>query len=184
MTEPVIRQHWNEGLEVPVRYATDALFSRPPKTGVVIGTFAAVPYIHLQLEARRRFYPQVPLLVHDDGSNKSGELRALCDKYDCDFESNTTRQPPRVGDLTTFVGGLWWAQHRGLDVLLKVSRRWVFLVDWQPSLAALALHPFPLTSFQRCNSCTRTRGRVSFAPGTSIPRESPAARKTRPGIEG
>ena len=49
-------------------------FSEPPKVAVVVGTFAAVPYVHLHLEARRRFYPEVPLLVHDDGSPKSAEL--------------------------------------------------------------------------------------------------------------
>ena len=31
--------------------------------GLVIGTYAALPYIHLQLEARRRLYPDVRTLV-------------------------------------------------------------------------------------------------------------------------
>ena len=39
-----------------------------PPFALVIGTFASTAYIHLQLEARRRLYPEVPLLVHDDGS--------------------------------------------------------------------------------------------------------------------
>jgi len=106
---------------------------------MVVGTFAAVPYIHLQLEAHRRYYPDSPLLVHDDGSPKSRELERLCRRYGCDFEHNECRQAPALGDLTAFVGGLYWAEHRAIDILVKVSRRWVFLVDWQPSLKALAL---------------------------------------------
>ena len=32
------------------------LFPKPPECGVVVGTFAGVAYVHLQLEARRRYY--------------------------------------------------------------------------------------------------------------------------------
>ena len=45
-----------------------------PRVEATVGTFAAVPYIHLQLEARRRLYPHVPLLVHDDGSPVRAEV--------------------------------------------------------------------------------------------------------------
>jgi hypothetical protein len=135
---PTLRQDWNNHAVASFEAPADCLFTEPPHIGLVIGTFAAVPYIHLQLEARQRFYPQVPLLVHDDGSHKTQELADLCRAYDVDFETNEQRQPPCVGDLTAFIGGLWWAQHRQLDVLLKLSRRWVFLTDWEPSLRTLA----------------------------------------------
>lgn len=106
--------------------------------GIVIGTYASVPYIHLQVEARRRFYPEVPALVHDDASIGAKALADLCDEYDVDFESNSTHQPPYAGDLSVFVGGLLWARERQLNLLLKVSRRWIFLTDWRPSLIELA----------------------------------------------
>jgi hypothetical protein len=106
---------------------------------MVVGTFAAVPYVHLQLEARRRYYPNIPLLVHDDGSHRRSQLSALCRDYDCDFEHNESRQPPCMGDLTAFLGGLIWADAHDVDVLVKVSRRWLFLTDWRPSLKSLAL---------------------------------------------
>jgi hypothetical protein len=35
-----------------------------PKIALVVGTFAAVPYVHLHLEARRRLYPDIGMLVH------------------------------------------------------------------------------------------------------------------------
>lgn len=117
----------------------EALFKKPPTLGLVIGTFAAVPYIHLQLEARRRFYPSVPMLVHDDCSARSDELRSLCGDYGAEFEKNMARSPACKGDLSAFAGGLIWAQEQGLDVLVKLSRRFLPLVDWTTSLSSLAM---------------------------------------------
>ena len=117
----------------------DVLFSKPPVFGLVIGTFAAVPYIHLQLEARRRLYPAVSMLVHDDCSPKADELGALCDSYGVEFERNMARSPACKGDLSAFAGGLIWAKERGLDVLLKLSRRFLPVADWTGSLSSLAM---------------------------------------------
>jgi hypothetical protein len=118
---------------------TSVLFTRPPCIGLVVGTFASVPYIHLHLEARRRFYPELPLLVHDDASPKVNELKRLCDDYGCEFETNDIRQPPFIGDLSCFIGGLLWGRQRGIDLLVKMSRRFVPVENWIPGLQALAM---------------------------------------------
>ncbi len=115
------------------------LFREPPRMAMVVGTFAAVPYVHLHLEARRRWYPGVPLLVHDDHSPVAARLAALCGDYGADFERNTVRLPPCKGDLSAFAGGFHWARERGAELLLKLSRRFVPISDWRPSLAALAM---------------------------------------------
>jgi hypothetical protein len=116
-----------------------AIFTPPVAMGLVVGTFAAVPYVHLHLEARRRLYPHVPLLVHDDASPKQGELRRLCEEYGCEFESNDTRQPAFIGDISCLLGGLLWGQQNRLDIVVKMSRRFVPLVDWTAELQKLAL---------------------------------------------
>lgn len=134
-----IIQHWNGATAWEFNGRARDLYKTPPRIGMVIGTFAAVPYIHLQLESWRLSYPDVPLLVHDDGSPQQETLASLCQDYGADFECNSSRQPPCVGDLTAFVGGLEWARRQQLDILLKVSRRWVFLVNWVTSLRALAM---------------------------------------------
>jgi hypothetical protein len=118
---------------------SEAIFTPPLAIGLVIGTFAAVPYIHLQLEARRRLYPQVPLLVHDDASPAQEQLRRLCAEYGCEFESNDSRLPSHVGDVSCFVGGLLWAQRNDLDIVVKLSRRFLPLEDWTTGLRDLAL---------------------------------------------
>lgn len=139
MTAPAILRSWQQQAVAPIAAVIKPLYRQPPRIGVVVGTYAAVPYIHLQLEAQRRFYAHIPLLVHDDASRRGSELRELCDEYGVDFETNTTRQPPCLGDLTTFLGGLLWAKERSLDILLKVSRRWLFRCEWSASLAELAM---------------------------------------------
>ena len=61
------------------------ILADPLSIGVVIGTFAAVPYIHLHLEAWRRLFPHIRLLVHDDASPEQERLRRLCAEYGCEF---------------------------------------------------------------------------------------------------
>ena len=95
-------------------------FTESPEIAMVVGTFAAVPYVHLHLEARRRLYPEVPLLVHDDHSPQVAELESLCRSYGADFEQTATRLPPCKGDLSAFVGGLAWARERGAGLLVKM----------------------------------------------------------------
>lgn len=106
------------------------------RIGMIIGTFAAVPYVHLQLEARRRMYPEVPLLVHDDSSKQQERLRKLCAEYGADFLTTEERLPSHNGDLSCFSRGLQWAAEHGIEFLLKLSRRWVWKEDFRPSLLA------------------------------------------------
>lgn len=109
-----------------------------PRIGIVIGNFAATPYIHLQLECHKRFYSHIPLLIHDDASGIP-QLSELATQYDVDFESNDTRCPPTLGDLSAFVGGLKWAEQKEIDILLKISRRWIFVSDFSKNLLDVAL---------------------------------------------
>jgi len=52
-------------------YRVESLVSN---IGLVIGTFAALPYVHLQLESAKRLAPGVPVLVVDDGSKQGKEV--------------------------------------------------------------------------------------------------------------
>ncbi len=116
------------------------LYPRPPRIGVVVGTFAAIPYVHLHLELRKRRYPNIPFLIHDDGSPFSQEIGALCDRYPgVQFSRNPRRQRHCIGDLTSYYAGLEWAREMGLDLLVKLSRRFAFKENIFPSLRKLAL---------------------------------------------
>ena len=114
------------------------LFTAPPTVGVVVGTFGSVPYVALQLEARRRFWPDIPLLVHDDGSDDRDALAALCRAYGADFAATSKRQGHVLGDLASLVGGLDWADGR-VDLLVKWSRRFLVYHPWAAPLQMLAV---------------------------------------------
>jgi hypothetical protein len=103
----------------------------------VIGTYAALPYMHLQLEARRRLYPDVRTLVHDDGSKQGAAIEALAHEYGAEFVTHPVRHHHHLGDLSIYPVALAWAERRNLRFLLKVSRRWIWQVDWRADLLEL-----------------------------------------------
>jgi hypothetical protein len=122
-----------------------------PVVGLVIGTFAAAPYVHLALESRQRNYPDIPLLVSDDGSPNREELRALCERYGAEFVSATKRKKHMLGDISAFVHGLEWALKNELELLVKMSRRFIPLQNWVPGLQRLAYETQYATYSNRCD---------------------------------
>ena len=121
-----------------------------PSIGVVIGTKGATAHIHMHLETWKRHYPEVPLLVHDDCSEQIRDLHTLCCDYGADFSFNSVEHGHVVGDLTIFWHGLLWAKAKGLDLLVKFSRRFIPLEDFRPSLVALAVESQYATYSNEC----------------------------------
>jgi hypothetical protein len=117
-----------------------------PTMGMVIGTYGAIPYIHLHLALRSLLYPELPMLVHDDCSPDSEALRELCQTYEADFCTPHSRVGHYAGDLKAFARGLEWASERRLDFAAKFSRRFVPLYDWRMELANL-LRSFSYPTF-------------------------------------
>ncbi|MGO8673018.1 MAG: hypothetical protein ACLQVD_16875 [Capsulimonadaceae bacterium] len=109
-----------------------------PSVGMVIGTYGTPAYIALQIAARNRWYPHVPLLVHDDGSPDAERLAALCKASGVDFVGRSQRSGWSLGDMAAVVAGLDWGRQKGLDIVIKVSRRYVLCHDWVPGLQQLA----------------------------------------------
>jgi hypothetical protein len=108
------------------------------KIGQVISTFGSVPYIHMQLESRKRFGNNVQCLVHDDSSSLTNELKSLCDLYGVQFYSTPTRFGHQAGDAHAIYYGLLWAIRNDFDVLVKTSRRFIPVEFWVDNLASLA----------------------------------------------
>ena len=94
--------------------------------------------MELGLAVRQRLCPEVPTLVHDDASPVGAQLQELCGRYQAEFETNSSRLGHQMGDLSSLVGGLRWAQERGIDLLVKMSRRFIPLTNWVPDLTKLA----------------------------------------------
>jgi len=120
------------------------------RVAVVVGTYGAVPYVHLQLESWRRLTSDVRLLVHDDCSKYRNELAALCAQYGAEYFSPDTRINDRgayAGDHNAFLTGLKWADQFHVDILVKLSRRFLPTLPWVVQLRDLAVHSqFPTYS--------------------------------------
>jgi hypothetical protein len=121
-----------------------------PSVGLVISTYAAVPYVHVALESWRRHYPEIPVLVKDDCSPQRDELRALCYSYRAEFLSHEKRLGWAAGDMSSLYHGLLWAQRRGLKFLVKMSRRFIPLYNWLPDFSHLALAKRAATFGNEC----------------------------------
>jgi hypothetical protein len=154
-----------------------------PRIGVVIGTYGSVPLIRLQLEARRRYWPNVPLLIHDDCSPDTDELKHLCEQYDAEYYCTSKRLDSAAGDMAVMLHGLDWAQTRGFDLLVKFSRRFIVYHDWSASLAILAYNTqYPTYSAPCCEYRCGCRSEcVAFH--VSSWRSSDAVRQMREALE-
>jgi hypothetical protein len=98
--------------------------------------------VYLHLENARRHYPELLLLVRNGGSPGFMQLNDLCREYGAEFSAASARapqRPPGLGDLAVFFHGLLWAHGRRLNILVKMSRRWLPCRNWVPGLLELGM---------------------------------------------
>ena len=124
-----------------------------PSVGLVIGSYGAPAYIHLQLEAWKRFFPTIPLLVHDDLSSASAQIADLCRIYGASYCKTDERKGHQEGDLLACIKGLEFGRDRELDIMVKFSRTLVPLCNFAPSLQHLAYESQYATYSHFCNAC-------------------------------
>ncbi len=97
-------------------------------TGIVIGSYEQPDFLRLNLAAIRRHCGDIPVLISDDRSSFDfGEFT--------DDHTNVVRPEVRQGhyggDLAAFRSGLRWAADQSVEVLYKLSQRFVIdLEGW------------------------------------------------------
>lgn len=121
------------------RYTADA--EQQVKTGVVIGHYDMPDLIDLQIRVLRDTCGPVPVLVHDDHSPSQSRLRAICDRHNVEVvQSGLSNIGHAGGDLGAFYKGLVWAKKNGIEVLCKLSQRFIPIrPDWLNEGAAALL---------------------------------------------
>jgi len=129
-----------ERLARPTRPARPAIQYHPKKIGLVIGTYGSPAYIQLHLETARRLYPHIPIIIHDDCSNNV-DLPKICEQYGVKLFSTPTRRGHTRGDLSAMICGLKWASENNFDILIKMSRRFIPLINWTNSLTISPVQP-------------------------------------------
>ena len=126
------------------------LISRHFKVGLVIGTYGTPAYIHLFLESAKRNFSHIPLLVHDDFS-RCEELKKIAILYGQEFSTNENHYGHGAGDIQAICVGLKWANSINLDILVKMSRRFIPFFNWTASLTDVVLKSQHMTFANRCN---------------------------------
>lgn len=111
--------------------------AREPKLGMIISTYSSVPYVHLQLENRKRLGITLPTMVTDDCSPHKELLKFLCEGYGVVFYSRKDRLGHTNGDLMSFVNAIDWGRRRELDYMVKISRRLLLTTPWVEDLTTL-----------------------------------------------
>jgi hypothetical protein len=124
--------------------------SPAPVLAQVISTHGTPAFVHLALESRRRFCPDVAVLVVDDCSTDGDRLAALCANHGVPLVRNPTRLGHQNGDLAAVAHGLRFASDCKADWLLKTSRRFIPLTRWADALLPLVTGTHHHTYTHRC----------------------------------
>lgn len=112
-------------------------FTGMPKIGAMVSTYGTPQFVHMQLEILKNVQGFKDILVHDDCSADHQRLSDLVKEYSVDYSHTIIRQGHVIGDLGAFMAGLSWAKSKGLDYLVKISRRMLILEDWVTDLLKL-----------------------------------------------
>lgn len=113
--------------------------SKNTKIGLVIGTYGSPTIIHLFLKSAKKNFSDIPVLIHDDHSDHQRELMKFARYYNCEFQSNPRRLGHEPGDVSSYANGLIWAYKNKIDILVKMSRRFIPFHDWAKDLLQLAI---------------------------------------------
>ncbi|HJH05959.1 MAG TPA: glycosyltransferase [Victivallis vadensis] len=133
---PLLRQRFPEPSKWERFPKSGPLYSGEPRIGVVLGTFGSAPHIDLGLHWLVRVN-RLPVLVVDDGSDDA-RLEEVCARYGAQFLRLPVRHGHWAGDMRIFAEGLEWAAANGIELLVKLSRRFIPTREWAGELAELA----------------------------------------------
>jgi hypothetical protein len=138
-----------------------------PKTinaGIAIGSYKWPKLIELQIRLIKDVCGDVPILVSSDHPESNKELSELCLNYDnITLWPNKDRIGHTGGDISVFYKSIIWGAEKGLDVVAKLSQRFmVTKTNWLLEEAKnLLISGLPLAS-QRCTGISRFDLRTEF----------------------
>ncbi len=92
---------------------------------IVIGSYDLPQFVELQLRSLPKIFPDSPILVSDDLSQHSAEIRDIAARFDAYYHCSNTHRGHFAGDCQDAVNGLAFAEEHKTDLMLKISQRFV-----------------------------------------------------------
>lgn len=92
---------------------------------ITIGCYKLPTFIELNVLRCRRLIPKAPILLSDDRSDASKDIRAIAEKHDCDYICSPSRRSHFSGDWNHIINSLVFAKEAGADIAVKLSQRCV-----------------------------------------------------------
>lgn len=99
-----------------------------PSVAVTIGSYNAPAFLLLSvIKLRQIFGRDVPILISDDLSSESSDIRSWADDSGLGYICSPSRRGHFCGDLCAMVHGQVFAESCGCDVSLKLSQKFIVL---------------------------------------------------------
>jgi hypothetical protein len=95
------------------------------KLAIVLSTFYLVNFVKLNLFRLRELYRGCPVLVSDDRSSNSDEIKKLAEDFGCSHICSSVKRGHFAGDIQSIISGLSFAEQEGAEILMKLSQRLV-----------------------------------------------------------
>jgi hypothetical protein len=96
------------------------------RAGVAIGSFRWPEWIEFQIKSIRHTCGPIPILVSNDDPESRSRLADICGGFEgVTLDNNPERIGHTGGDISVFYKGIRWGAELGLNVVAKISQRFI-----------------------------------------------------------
>ncbi len=92
---------------------------------IALGTYKLYDFVKLNLLQLQKIFPDSPIIISDDKSERSEDIKKLAEEMGCAFVESRVRRGHFAGDIQSAVAGLSYAEEVGADIMLKIGQRLV-----------------------------------------------------------
>lgn len=96
------------------------------KIAITIGAFLLHDFIHLNIKQCQKCFPDAPILVSDDQSDRSPAIADISTSLGATYIGSNSRRGHFAGDIVAVLNSLSFAEAHEADIAIKVSQRFVF----------------------------------------------------------
>lgn len=97
------------------------------KFALTISAYKFADFTELNVRMLNHVFPGSPVLISDDVSEASGQIKSVAEKYGCAYTCSRVRKNHFAGDLQSIINSLVFAKSVGADVACKISLRLILM---------------------------------------------------------